>query len=467
MSRTYDQILNELKLFVKQRWPNWNIDAKHIGNILLECLADQIEKMEYRMDELEHELFPDTAVRYESILRWARMLGYEVQSAKPAEVTLTFSVPEPASADIPIPKGTKVSTPGADPITFATAVDAVIQAGQTSVEVAAKQVEVKKDVFTGTGEPSQVYQTTYGPVWMESMRVVVDGREWTMVREFLLSKSTDLHYSSELQEDGTALLIFGDGVNGKALPYGSTCELEYMITKGDAGNVPAGTITVLETVLYDVNGYIADVRVTNTEPATEGTDQEDINHIREALPGWVSSFKACITKSDFEKVAGSTPGVARVYVATNETDKNVPPLTVVVYIVPEGGGEASQVLIDRVMEELTVKRPKVVSLVVKVQQAKYVPVDVVCSIVVGYGYDKEQVSTEVETAIRDFFGYERKEGDGTYAIDFGRPVYVSRLINHVMMTVPGTANITVQSPSDMYPKQDEIPILRSVTINVA
>lgn len=467
MGRTYDQILAELKQFVKQRWPLWNTEAHHIGNILLECLADQIEKQEYRLDGVENELFPDTATKYESVLRWTRLVGYEVQSARPGEVTLTFSVPEPASGDIPIPIGTKVSTPGPDPIPFTTTVAAVIPAGQTSVDVAAKQVEEKEDTFTGSGEPSQVYQTSYGPVWLDSLRVIVDGQEWTRVRDFLLSGSTDIHYVAEYQEDGTVLVIFGDGVNGKAPPQGAAIDVEYKVTKGTEGNVPTGTINIVETVLYAASGYLADVRVTNANAAAGGEDQEDINHMREAIPAWISSNTRCVSKNDFAQVAGSLIGVARVLVQTHEDDAIIPALTIVIYVVPEGGGTPSQTLLDQVTQEVTVNRPRVLTVAVDVRPPNYLVNDVVCTVTAAPGYNPTDVQTAVQQAIVDFFSYSRKEADGSWAIDFGKPVYLARLTAWVM-NVPGVANVTFTQPAgDILPSSIQIPTLGMVTVNAA
>ncbi|AYO30586.1 hypothetical protein D2962_08100 [Biomaibacter acetigenes] len=466
MSRTYDEILTELKQFVKQRWPNWNTEARHIGNILLECLADQIEKQEYRLDAVEDELFPDTTTKYESLLRWARLVGYEVQSARPAEVTLTFSVQEPTSVDIAIPIGTKASTPGPNPIPFMTTMAAVIPAGQTIVNVLAKQVEEKEDIFTGTGEPSQVYQTSYGPVWLDSLRVLVDGQEWSRVRDFLLSGSTDTHYVAELQEDGTILVIFGDGVNGKAPAQGATIQVEYKITRGKEGNVPVGAINTVETVLYDGSGYLADVRVTNASPAAGGEDQEDINHMREAIPAWISSSTRCVTRNDFAQVAGSVAGVARVLVQNKNDDATIPALTVKIYVVPEGGGTPSQALLDEVMQEVTVNRPTVLTVAVDVLPPTYLTVNVSCTVTVTQGYSASDVQVAVQQAITDFFSYSRKESDGSWAIDFGKPIYLAKLTSWIM-NVPGVANISFTSPGgDVTPQPTEIPALGTVTVNV-
>lgn len=468
MGRTYSEILQELKQFVKQRWPNWNTEAKHIGNIILECLADQLEKQEYRYDRMEEELFLDEAASYKSILRWARLVGFEVQSAKPAETVLTFSVDEPAERNIIIPLGTVVSTPGPEPVIFTTTAGAVLQAGQTSIEIPAQQVENKTDIYTGTGEPHQAYQTRDASVWMESLRVVVAGKTWIQVNNFLYSTGTDEHYEAELREDGSIMVVFGNGINGKAPGAGEEIRLIYKTTQGQKGNVQAGEISILETVLYDTAGYLADVKVTNKEAAAGGEDQDDKNYLREAIPAWIPQNLRCVTKNDYQEAVGSVRGVIRVLAQTKEDDDTIPPLTVKIYPVPEEGGEPSQELIYAVINEVTVVRPKLLTVAVDVLSPEYLTVNVECTVSVSQGYEPSKVQEDVEQAIKEFFSYARKEEDGAWAIDFGKPVYLSKLMVWVMTRVAGVANISFTVPGgDVFPGAKQIPALGTVTVNVA
>jgi len=466
MARTYDEILAELQQYAKQNWPNWNINAKHIGNIILECLADQIEKLEYRFDYLLNELFPDTATDYKSVLRWAKLVGYPISSAQPATATVTFSLSSPASANIAIPLGTRVATSGSNPIVFETTVAAQIPAGTTSVDVPVKQTESKTETFVSAGTANQAFKTSYAPVWLDSLVVEVDNVEWSRVNDFLSSDKDSQHYIVELKEDGSVLIAFGDGVNGKIPPINSIIQVSYKITQGQEGNVSANSITQLLDVLYDANGFMVDVKVNNAAAATGGQDQEDINHIRESLPSWISTSKRCVTKNDFAEAAQNVVGVQRVLVLTNEDDSNIPVLTVKIYVVPVGGGTPTQTLLDAVIQEVTVNRPKILTLAVDVQPAKYQTINVTCNVTVASGYSATDVKTAVENAIKQFFDYSRQESDGSWAIDFGKPIYLAKLISWVM-NVAGVANVSFSSPtSDITPSKDVIPALGTLTINV-
>lgn len=476
MGRTYDEILTELKQYAKQQWPDWNVEARHIGNIILECLADQIEKVEYRADHQENELFPDTATEYRSILLWARMTGYPVQSVRPAKTYITASITKPATAKIHIPEGSRIITPGQRQIAFETTEPANMLPGESKVNISVRQTESKQDTFTGSGEAFQVYETEYGPVWADSIIVKIDGIAWTKVNDFLLSRPADQHYVIELQEDGKVLIMFGDGAKGKAPPNDSEIVVEYKVSQGAEGEVPTNTLTVLDSVIYDSDGWIVDLKVRNPEPAIDGQNQEDINHIKDNLPGWISSSDACITSDDFTNAAQRVLGVKRVLTLTHEQDPSIPKLTYILYVVPETGGEPSLELLEAVKHEVTVERPRIATTVVDVKAAKYETVNISCLITRTPGYKStdtekdEELKTVMRTRvienIKQYFDYSRKDGGGTWAIDFGKPVYLAKLTAWVA-GLPGIANVVFSSPSsDILPAMDTIPALGSVIVDV-
>jgi phage-related baseplate assembly protein len=135
--------------------------------------------------------------------------------------------------------------------------------------------------------------------------------------------------------------------------------------------------------------------------------------------------------------------------------------------VPEGGGTPPQALLDQVMQEVTVNRPRLLTYVVDILQPTYLAVDVSCNVTVAQGYSAPDVQAAVQQAISDFFSYSRKEADGSWAIDFGKPIYLAKLTSWIM-NVPGVANVSFTSPAgDVTPQPTEIPALGTVTINVA
>lgn len=465
-ARSYAEILADMKAYAAQRWPGWNVDAKTIGNIILECWSDQIEKLEYRLDQIVNELFPDTAIEYRSVLRWARMVGYPVQCVTPAEATLTLSLLEPLDTAFTVPKGTTISTPGPDPIPFQVVADVRVAPGQTTATATVRQTEDRTDDWVGTGKPAQVYKTGWGPVWLDSLEVLVDGQRWNRVTDWLSSGPSSLDYMAELTADHRLLILFGDGTFGKCPGSGAEILARYKISRGSTGNVPAGTITEVASVLYDDRGFLVDLYATNAAAATNGTDQETLGHIRDSIPAWISTSTTCITKTDYERAACSVVGVERALCHGHDQDPEIPALDIWVYIVPVGGGVPGAALLESVRHELTVRRSKVNSIQVVVKPALYLTANVTAQATAGFGYDKLRVKEGIEAAIRAFFAYDRLDPDQTLAVDFGKPLYVSQLTSFVMGRVSGIANLTFPGLEDLRPASNVIPALGEVTVSV-
>jgi len=465
-ARSYAEILADMKAYAAQRWPGWNIDSKTIGNIILECWSDQIEKLEYRLDQIVNELFPDTAIEYRSVLRWARMVGYPVQDVNPSEATLSLSLLEPLDTDFTLPKGAIISTPGPDPIPFQVVADVRVAAGQTAATATVRQTEDKEDKWTGTGKSFQAYKTGWGPVWLDSLDVFVNGQRWNRVTDWLNSGPASIDYVAELTADHRLLILFGDGTFGKCPGSGAEIRARYKISRGSAGNVPAGTISEVASVLYDDKGFLVDLYATNEAAATNGADQETLGHIRDSIPAWISTSTTCITKIDYERAAGSVVGVQRALCHGHDQDPEIPALDIWIYIVPVGGGVPSAALLESVRHELVVKRSKVNSIQVSVKPASYLTANVTAQATAGFGYDKLGMKEGIEAAIRAFFAYDRLDPDQTPSVDFGKPLYVSQLTSFIMARVSGIANLTFPGLEDLRPAFNVIPALGEVAVSV-
>jgi uncharacterized phage protein gp47/JayE len=470
LARTYATILTDLKNKAVQLWNKWNTAARHIGNVILECLSDQIEKIEAIIDAILNEFFPDTATQYTTLLKWARVTQYPVRSVQPAEVTLTLSISAAIDTNIQIPAGTRCTTAGPNPIPFETIAGATILAGETSTTIKARQTETKTETFNATGQPNQVFMSSFKSIWLNSIVVSIDAGDWAKVVDFLQSSASSTHYMAQIQEQGDFLLIFGDGARGKAPQQGKTINLSYKLSRGTAGNVGANMITIVDDQVYDGQGFLVDLKVNNDAGvSTVGLDQETITELKQNIPNWIITSNRCVTNLDFNAVLESVPGVARGLSLSKDEDDTIPALTIKNYIVPTGGGDPSEDLIDLVMAELTANRPKVLTVAIDVLGADYLTVDVTATVTARAGYtstQKLELKASVEEAIAGAFDYAAKDNDGTWLIDFGKVDYRNRLI-YIIMNVPGVANVNLVSPAaDISPTAHQIPALGVVTVNV-
>lgn len=102
---------------------------------------------------------------------------------------------------------------------------------------------------SSSGKADQEYSLTKKPYVISSARVFVDEGggeyEWTVLTTLLRSKSSDKHCVIYPQTDGSAVIKFGDGVNGKIPAIGSNnIRAMYRIGADRNGNIGSGTLTV-------------------------------------------------------------------------------------------------------------------------------------------------------------------------------------------------------------------------------
>jgi hypothetical protein len=115
-------------------------------------------------------------------------------------------------------------------------------------------------------------------------------------------------YELRNQDDGTAAVVFGDGVEGGRLPTGKTnVRATYRKYTGTGGNLDTGRLT---TLLQKPLGV---AEVTNPEPATGGADPEDIADARQNAPLTVLTLDRAVSVQDYRDYARAFAGVAKAH----------------------------------------------------------------------------------------------------------------------------------------------------------
>ncbi|QBR01440.1 baseplate J/gp47 family protein [Paraburkholderia pallida] len=115
-------------------------------------------------------------------------------------------------------------------------------------------------------------------------------------------------FETEIENDGTTYLRFGDGVNGLAVETGMTFSANYRVGNGAAGNVGADSITLIDRA-FPGGGYI--VSVTNPLPAFGGRDPETIEHARQNAPVAFRQQERAVTAQDYVDRTMQFAGVLR------------------------------------------------------------------------------------------------------------------------------------------------------------
>ena len=141
-----------------------------------------------------------------------------------------------------------------------------------------------------------------------TLEVQVNGVDWTEESSLYGQGPSQQVFATLNQSDGTADVLFGDGVEGSVLPTGqNNIQANYRIGLGSAGNVGANTLTTLIDRPLGVSG------VTNPGPATGGQDPQLADGIRSNAPLTVLTLGRAVSLADYENYAGTFAGIAKAY----------------------------------------------------------------------------------------------------------------------------------------------------------
>lgn len=406
-----------------------------MGITLLELYVGIAELLCYYLDHQANEAYLETAIERKNIIRLTRLIGYKLESLSASSANLTFSIRAVHSKSISIPKYTR--TKGTNNLEYLTIEDAVIPAGQTSVSVAAKQGTKSEEIFTPTGLAD--YSLTLNSTDIaEGTIEVFHGNEslsWTEEGTLINSESTDTDYIREIDENNYQTLIFGDNVNGKIPTQNLT--IKYITTSGASGNIGAGLVNSVVSSIYDSEGDEVVVTVTNANAFTGGAGVESITEAKVQAPAELATQDRMVTKTDFESLLNGYPGVLKTQAVDVSDSIYTPFRYVALYVIPEGGGQISEVLED----ELTtyVDDYVIEGTLFEFKDVTYVTTDITAVLYVYQAYNANQVKASVVTALEDLFSLNN--------LELGQDLSFS-LIAATIQNVSGVAYVNLQTPDD-------------------
>jgi len=145
-------------------------------------------------------------------------------------------------------------------------------------------------IGSSTGQAHQEFKLPELPYLDDTETVEVDEGgggifvEYTKVDTFLLSSSTDRHYTRRATAKDEAIIRFGDGINGKIPPAGvGNIQATWRVGGAENGNVGADQITV------NAEGVTGITSITNPRSATgyrakDGANTLDLERVKRDAP---------------------------------------------------------------------------------------------------------------------------------------------------------------------------------------
>ena len=213
---------------------------------------------------------------------------------------------------------------------------------------------------------------------------------WTPQRDLLDSGPLDRHFVAEIENDGHAILRFGDGDLGKVPEPGVEMEAVYRVGNGLAGNVGREAISYL---VFHIPGQDGILRVRNPLPANGGTDPEPLADVKLFASGaFHKDLHRAITTEDYAQLT-ERDFEDRVQRAAAEMRWNGSWYEVQVAVDPRQTTEADEVLLDEVEGRL--QRYRRIGHNLTVRPANYVPLDIEMIVCILPNHHRGQVKIDL------------------------------------------------------------------------
>lgn len=401
-SRDYASIRDDLIDLIPSFVPEWTSrNSSDFGIVLLQLFAYVADSLNYYADRSANEAFLETATQRGSVIRLARLLGYNPTSTLAATTDLTFS--NSTGADITVPAGSQVSTTPTDsdstPITFETDEDLVVPATSSATVGATEGTTVSDEqVGVSDGSVDQTFALFNPDVIQGSVQVFVDGVEWNPADHLITCGPYDTCVGFLLDENDVTSLVFGDGANGVVPAAGAIITATYRVGGGAAGNVAANTLVNI------IDSLPAGLTVLNNSAATGGADSETTDSIRVNASKQFSTNQRAVTLDDYANLAVGVPGVGKASAVSGSLN------SVTSYVVPQGGGGVDEggdpttqlaALLVTVQETLAAAAPASAS--VTVLPSTYVPINVTVTVHASNTYRQDRVQSDATSALTDLF----------------------------------------------------------------
>jgi len=256
--------------------------------------------------------------------------------------------------------------------------------------------------------------------------------DWSVRRDLLASADSARHFVVEIENDGTALLRFGDDAHGERPNAGTAFRATYRVGNGSAGNVGA------DSIAHVVSVSDAFAAVRNPLPAAGGIEPEDVEAARRDAPEAFRTQERAVTAADYAAAAERRSDVQRAAATFRWTGSWH---TVFVSADRFGAAPVDAPFEARLRRHL--ERFRMAGYDLEVDAPRHVPLDIALHICVLRDHFRAPVLRAV--------ALELGQGvlpDGRLAafhpdrFSFGDPVYLSRIVA-AAQAVPGVEAVSV------------------------
>lgn len=410
--------------FIKEKFTDDFNDfvESSIAIMLIENWAFIADTLSFKIDQIANEIFIDTVSEIDNAFRLALLVGFKptppIASRSFWSATINnllqtdLVITTPVVIDISTEDGPKTIElfPVDSNNNPLLSDDIIISSGSfLNTNIIGIEGFTRTQVEIGNGQINQSYQLATGPIIWNSVRVQVDGSEWTQVDYFTDSQPRK-EFRVEYDPNYNAFVIFGNNRAGMIPSSASEISIIYRTGGGVAGNIVTGSVELQRNYLVDGFDFRAPVTFRNYTKGEFGYNGDTIDDVKRKLPVFLRTQDRAVTGDDYQTIAsqfttayfgsiGKATAILRNYgCAANVID---------IYVLAKNGTDdlqqASNDLKVLLQEEFNTK--KMITDHVCIKDGTILEVDVAIDIILDKFYRKfeDEYRTRILRKINSFF----------------------------------------------------------------
>jgi Baseplate J-like protein len=244
-----------------------------------------------------------------------------------------------------------------------------------------------------------------------------NGIDWTARRDLLNSSGDSEEFVTEIDNDGAAVVRFGDDVHGRRPEPGTEFFARYRVGNGRSGNLGADSLRHIALNIPEIKA------VRNPLPAQGGQEPESLEDVRQRAPVAYRVQERAVTAADYAEVTERYPDVQRTAATFRWTGSWH---TVFLTVDRSGGAALSEQFETDIRNH--VERYRMAGHDLEVDEPRYAALEIDMHICVAADHFRSDVERELFEVFSN-----RNLPDGRRGLfhpdnfTFGQPVYLSAI----------------------------------------
>ena len=240
---------------------------------------------------------------------------------------------------------------------------------------------------------------------------------WTAQRDLLNSSDSANEYVVEIENDGAAVIRFGDDVHGRRPEFGTLFTAIYRVGNGRAGNIGADSLVHIALSVPQITA------VRNPLAAMGGQEPESMEDVRQKAPVAYRVQERAVTEADYAEVTERRSDVQRAAATFRWTGSWH---TVFVTVDRSGGQPVTSTFEEDIRDHID--RYRMAGHDLDVDGPQFVSLEIDLHVCVASGHFRSDVEREVLDVLSS-----RDLSDGRRGLfhpdnfTFGQPVYLSTI----------------------------------------